>query len=107
VTDRRGDDTDVAWLMATDRDGFAPRADAAAAIRDRCNLADETAGTVGELLIGTVADVRPDAAVAQALRRAAGAGWAPVIVTNGTVRQQQAVDGIVARSGKGSRTRND
>ncbi len=81
-------DTDLDWLMGQDASGYAARSTVAAAVLRRFPWIDPTA--VQTLLDTGAADrvTLPDAHRA-ALRRAAGYGWTLVVVTNGSVRQQE------------------
>jgi putative hydrolase of the HAD superfamily len=85
-----GSAADAQWLVAADRDGLEPRERLAAVISERFGLGDRgEAGLVAELRGGLVRQIIPDGAVARALRDARAAGWAPFVVTNGTVEQQE------------------
>ncbi|SCE92609.1 putative hydrolase of the HAD superfamily [Micromonospora viridifaciens] len=81
---------DIDWLLSVDADGLAERWDVADAIRDRYQLGVRAVDLVEELHDGVVAETRLSPLVACALRIADGAGWVPVVVTNGVVRQQEA-----------------
>jgi putative hydrolase of the HAD superfamily len=102
VTRLGGGEADVAWLITVDRDGYLPRAEVAEAMRTRFGLTAGSAAVVEDLRAGVLAEVRPEPGVADALRGAAAAGWVPVVLTNGTVRQQEAklrrtgLDGLAA-----------
>ncbi|MDM4719834.1 HAD-IA family hydrolase [Micromonospora sp. WMMA1363] len=82
--------TDIDWLLAIDADGLTDRWDVADAIRDRYVLRTPSIELVDELHDVMVAYTRLDPLVACALRIADDAGWLPVVVTNGAVRQQDA-----------------
>ncbi|MGY0007379.1 HAD family hydrolase [Micromonospora sp. I033] len=82
--------TDIDWLLSVDADGLTDRWDVADAIRDRYGLRMPSIDLVEELHDGVVAFTRLDPLVACALRIADDAGWVPVVVTNGTSRQQDA-----------------
>ncbi|MCL7455794.1 HAD family hydrolase [Micromonospora echinofusca] len=82
---------DIDWLLSIDADGLTDRWDVADAVRDRYRLRIPSIDLVEELHDCVVADVRLDPLVACALRIADGAGWTPVVVSNGAVRQQEAV----------------
>ncbi|MEV0811093.1 HAD-IA family hydrolase [Micromonospora sp. NPDC050200] len=82
--------TDIDWLLSIDADGLTDRWDVADAIRDRYALRIPAIDLVEELHDGVVANTRLDPLVACALRIADDAGWVPVVVTNGSVRQQDA-----------------
>jgi putative hydrolase of the HAD superfamily len=82
--------SDIEWLVSVDADGLTDRWDVADAIRDRYELRVPSVDLVDELHDGVVANSRLDPLVACALRIADDAGWVPVVVTNGVVRQQEA-----------------
>jgi putative hydrolase of the HAD superfamily len=82
--------SDIEWLVSVDADGLTDRWDVADAIRDRYELPVPSVDLVDELHDGVVANSRLDPLVACALRIADDAGWVPVVVTNGVVRQQEA-----------------
>ncbi|MDO3703463.1 HAD family hydrolase [Micromonospora sp. C28SCA-DRY-2] len=82
---------DIDWLISIDADGLTDKWDVADAIRDRYGLRIPSIDLVEELYEGVVANVRLDPLVACALRIADDAGWVPVVVSNGTVRQQEAM----------------
>ena len=87
---RGRDPADAAWLVAADRDGLEPRERFAAMIAARFGLDGQDEGAIlAELRAGLVRQIVPDEAVALALRRAREGGWAPFVVTNGTVAQQE------------------
>lgn len=79
---------DVAWLIATDNDGYEPRDRFAARIGERFGLPADR--VLSELRAGMVEELELDPQVAGALGEAVAAGWSPVVVTNGSVRQQEA-----------------
>ena len=78
----------AAWLVALDAGGLAPREDVAAEITGRFGAA---AGSdlVDRIRRGLVEHIDPDPAVPSALAAARDAGWTPVVVTNGSTRQQE------------------
>ncbi|MFJ8578845.1 HAD family hydrolase [Micromonospora sp. NPDC093277] len=82
--------TDIDWLLSVDADGLTDRWDVADAIRERYGLGIPGIDLVEELHEGVAAHTRLDPLVACALRIADDAGWVPVVVTNGVVRQQDA-----------------
>jgi putative hydrolase of the HAD superfamily len=87
---RGGDAADAQWLAAADRDGLEPRERLAGLIAERFGLdAGDGSGVLAELRGGLVRQLVADDAVIRALRRARAAGWAPFVVTNGTVAQQE------------------
>ncbi len=81
---------DLDWLLSVDADGLTDRWDVADALRDRYRLRVPSIDIVDALHEGVVANTRLDPLVACALRIADDAGWIPVLVTNGAVRQQDA-----------------
>jgi putative hydrolase of the HAD superfamily len=87
---RGGDAADARWLAVADRDGLEPRERLAGLIAERFGLdATDESGVLAELRGGLVGQLVTDEAVILALRRARAAGWAPFVVTNGTVAQQE------------------
>jgi putative hydrolase of the HAD superfamily len=90
VAARGGDARDAAWLVTADRDGLEPRDRFAGMIAERFGLGGRDRGAIlAELRGGLVRQLVADDAVIVALRRARAAGWAPFVVTNGTVAQQE------------------
>jgi putative hydrolase of the HAD superfamily len=90
VSARGGDAGDAAWLVAADRDGLEPRARFAGMIAERFGLDGQDQGAIlAELRGGLIRQLVTDDAVTRALRRARAAGWAPFVITNGTVEQQE------------------
>jgi putative hydrolase of the HAD superfamily len=81
---------DLDWLLDMDADGLTSRWDVADALRQRYLLRTSSVDLVEELHDGIVANTRLCPMVACALRIAADSGWVPVVVTNGTLRQQEA-----------------
>ncbi|MBU2670112.1 HAD family hydrolase [Actinoplanes bogorensis] len=81
-------DTEVPWLVEQDRDGYRPKDELAPVIAARYHL--EPAEVLVELRAGMVDQLAPDPLVAAALTSCAAAGFVPVVVTNGTVAQQEA-----------------
>ncbi|MEV4630839.1 HAD-IA family hydrolase [Micromonospora sp. NPDC049523] len=84
-------DTDIDWLLSIDADGLTDRWDVADAIRDRYRLRTSSIDLVEALHDGVVEHIRLDPLIACALRIADDAGWVPVVVSNGSVRQQDAI----------------
>ncbi|WP_018722904.1 HAD family hydrolase [Salinispora fenicalii] len=80
---------DLDWLLSVDADGLTDRWDVADAIRNRYSLAVRSVDLVEELHEGMLAGTRLDPLVACALQIVGDAGWMPVVVSNGTVRQQE------------------
>lgn len=107
-----GETADVDWVVKADRDGYELRDQLAALLGERFGVADTTALT-DDLRRGMVDRIELDPAVPNALNRARVAGWSLVVVTNGSVGQQerklrhtgldQAVDGWVISEGLGVR----
>lgn len=87
---------DIDWLLSMDADGLTDRWDLADAIRARYRLRMSSIDLVEELTDGVMEHIRLDPLVACALRIADDAGWVPVVVCNGTVRQQ---DTLIRRTG--------
>jgi putative hydrolase of the HAD superfamily len=87
----RGDSAaDVRWLVAADRDGLEPRERLATKIGERFGLEGQAgADLLVELRGGLIRQIVPDGAVTEAPRTARAAGWVPLVVTNGTVEQQE------------------
>ncbi|HEX6970197.1 MAG TPA: HAD family hydrolase [Micromonosporaceae bacterium] len=81
--------TEIEWLVSMDADGLTDRWDLADAIRARYRLRAPAAAIVDALQAGVIEHTRLDPLVACALRIAADAGWVPVIVTDGSARQQE------------------
>jgi putative hydrolase of the HAD superfamily len=81
---------DLDWLQEVDGDGFVPRHEVAAAIRDRYGLRASVEAIVDRLHTGVVRHTRLDPLVACALTIARQAGWVPVVVSNGVTFQQEA-----------------
>jgi putative hydrolase of the HAD superfamily len=89
-------DTDIDWLLSIDADGLTDRWDVADAIRDRYRLRTPSIDLVEALHDGVAEYIRLDPLTACALRIADDAGWVPVVVSNGAVRQQ---DATIRRTG--------
>jgi putative hydrolase of the HAD superfamily len=81
---------DIDWLIAIDNDGMTPRWEVAESIRRRYGLAISTEDLVEALHDGVVSHSRLDPLVACAVEIAGNAGWVPVVVSNGAMRQQEA-----------------
>ncbi|MEV0731499.1 HAD-IA family hydrolase [Polymorphospora sp. NPDC050346] len=81
---------DIEWLLSVDADGLTDRWDVADAIRSRYQLRTPSIDLVDALHEGVMERIRLDPLVACALRIADDAGWVPVVVTNGTSRQEDA-----------------
>jgi putative hydrolase of the HAD superfamily len=81
---------DLDWLVAVDNDGRTSRWEVAEAIRSRYGLAISTLDLIEALHDGVVAHSRLDPLVACAVEIAGSAGWVPVVVSNGAMRQQEA-----------------
>lgn len=71
-----------------DADGLTDSWDVADAIRERYRLRTPSTDLVEALHEGVVEHTRLDPLVACALRIAGDAGWVPVVVSNGSIRQQ-------------------
>jgi len=81
---------DLDWLVAVDDDGRTSRWDVAEALRSRYGLAISTIDLIEALHDGVLAHCRLDPLVACAVEIAGNAGWVPVVVSNGALRQQEA-----------------
>jgi FMN phosphatase YigB (HAD superfamily) len=82
------DDSETAWLIAADRDGYEPREALASAIKERFETGLEVEAIVEKLLYDHVGSMTLDSVTAMALRNARESGWRIGIVTNGTTKQQ-------------------
>lgn len=112
VRDHSASEADLDWLIEADRDGFEARESLAALIGNHFGLTD-TGAILEELRLGMVDRLELDPAVPAALDRARNAGSSLVVVTNGTVAQQERklrrtgldayVDGWVISEGLGIR----
>jgi putative hydrolase of the HAD superfamily len=102
------------WLVEEDGDGFKPRERFAAEIREHFGLTGRQEDDVlAELRAGVVENIVLDPGLPDALERARAAGWDRIVVTNGTVPQQERklrhtglvhqVDGCVISEGVGVR----
>jgi putative hydrolase of the HAD superfamily len=80
---------DIDWLLSVDADGLTDRWDVADAIRSRYQLRIPSIDLVDGMHDGVVEHTRLNPLVACALRIADAAGWVPVVVSNGVVRQQE------------------
>jgi putative hydrolase of the HAD superfamily len=89
-------DIDLDWLLSVDADGLTDRWDVADSIRARYGLTTPAIDLVDAMREGVLAYTRLDPLVACALRIADDAGWVPVLVANGTTRQQ---DDTIRRTG--------
>lgn len=87
---REASAADADWLVSEDRDGLEPREQLARKIRHRFRFGGESEIEVlAELRRGLVENIELDPAVPAALDQARAAGWVPVVITNGTVFQQE------------------
>lgn len=82
---------DLDWLVALDADGLTSRWDVADALRDKYRLRISSIDLVEALHQGVLEYLHLDRLVAGALRIATDAGWVPVVVTNGSIEQQEAM----------------
>lgn len=80
--------SETAWLIAADRDGYEPRESLARAIEERFQTGLGVEALVEILLFDHVSLMTLDSATAQALQNARESGWRIGIVTNGTAAQQ-------------------
>jgi len=81
---------DLEWLVKADGDGLTTRWELADVIRDRYDLSATVVEIVDALRDGLASHTRLDPLVACAVQIAGNAGWVPVVVSNGTTRQQEA-----------------
>jgi putative hydrolase of the HAD superfamily len=81
---------DIDWILDTDADGLTDRWDVAEALRERYRLPTPLIDLVEDMRDGVVRNTRLDPLVASALRIVVNVGWVPVVVSNGTTRQQEA-----------------
>ncbi len=81
--------SDIDWLLSVDADGLTNRWDVADAVRERYGLRIPAIDLVEALHDGAIESARLDPLVACALRVVGGAGWVPVVVSNGSTRQQE------------------
>jgi putative hydrolase of the HAD superfamily len=87
---------DIEWLTSVDADGLTDRWDIADAIRERYGLRVPSIDLVESLQEGLIEHTKLDPLTACALRIADDAGWVPVVVSNGSVRQE---DSMIRRTG--------
>lgn len=80
---------DVSWLLTADQDGYTPRADLAVALQERWGLDISVPDLVHRLLFDHVDLIETYPGVPDALRALTAAGATLVVVTNGTVIQQE------------------
>jgi putative hydrolase of the HAD superfamily len=81
-------ESEVPWLVEADRDGYEPRESLAIKISSRYGV--DQRDILADLRAGMIDHIVLDPSVAAALTEAAEAGYVPFIVTNGTVKQQEA-----------------
>lgn len=81
-------DSETAWLIATDKDGYEPRESLARAIEERFATGHGVEVLVEKLLYDHVDLMTLDSVTADALRSARESGWRIGVVTNGTTAQQ-------------------
>lgn len=81
-------ESEAAWLIEADRDGYEPRESLARAIKQRFRLDTAVEDLVHRLLHEHVASMTTGGGVKQALTNAKAHGWKIAIVTNGTTTQQ-------------------
>jgi FMN phosphatase YigB (HAD superfamily) len=81
---------EVEWLVAADGDGFTPRPEFIAALRDRYRLTDPAEALLARFRDGLVALVEPDPTVIELLDRLRSTGWRVALATNGNTVQQWA-----------------
>ncbi|MDY7087013.1 MAG: HAD family hydrolase [Actinomycetota bacterium] len=81
-------ESEVPWLATEDRDGYRRREELAALIAARYRL--DAAEVLLELRAGMIENLAPNPLMIAALTGATALGYVPVVVTNGTVAQQEA-----------------
>ena len=81
---------EVAWLVATDEDGFADRRSFMTAVQQRYALPGSLDGLLVDYRAAIVAAVEIDPVVPAALESLRSAGWRIAIATNGGAGQQAA-----------------
>lgn len=81
-------DSETAWLLAADRDGYEPRESLARAIEERFETGLGIEALLEILLYDHVGLMTMDAVTTRALRIARESGWRIGVVTNGTTAQQ-------------------
>jgi putative hydrolase of the HAD superfamily len=87
---------DLDWLLSVDADGLTNCWDVADAVKERYDLRTPSVDIVDAIREGVLSRVRLNPLEACALQIAKGAGWVPVVVTNGGARQQ---DMMIRRTG--------
>ena len=84
------DPESVSWLVHADADGYEPRDRLAQAVRDRFRLSPRAYSDLLDDLRWGMADyLELDPQVPASLRTARTSGWTVVVVTNGTMEQQE------------------
>jgi FMN phosphatase YigB (HAD superfamily) len=81
-------DSEAAWLVAADRDGYEPRESLARAIKQRFETDLGVEALVKRLLYDHVGLMAIDPVTTDALTNARESGWRKGVVTNGTTAQQ-------------------
>lgn len=85
-----GSTDEVSWLENADADGYEPRGRFLERVAERFQLGTaDRAALQEDLRWGMADDMKLDPTVAAALGDASMAGWSLVVVTNGTVEQQE------------------
>ncbi|MDQ0279514.1 HAD superfamily hydrolase (TIGR01662 family) [Arthrobacter silviterrae] len=84
----RRPDSEAAWLIESDRDGYEPRDSLARAIKERFRLDTAVEDLVDRLLYEHVDSMTMEDCTKKALKNAKEHGWKIAIVTNGTTTQQ-------------------
>jgi FMN phosphatase YigB (HAD superfamily) len=83
-----GDAADLDWLIAADRDGYRPRAELAAQMRERFRLSTPVTDLVNRLRHGLVEHIETYPGVLESLDALVRTGAAVEVVSNGTVAEQ-------------------
>lgn len=81
-------DSEAAWLIEADRDGYEPRGSLAHTIKERFRLDMAVENLVDRLLYEHVDVMTMDDGIGRALKSAKNLGWKIGVVTNGTTIQQ-------------------
>jgi HAD superfamily hydrolase (TIGR01549 family) len=86
------DEMFVKWVIEQDGEGYSPREDLWAAVKERLALLESVDQLISDYRQSFVGFMRCTDSVVDALARVREAGWAIAIVTNGDAYQQQKID---------------
>ncbi|MDT0275256.1 HAD family hydrolase [Blastococcus goldschmidtiae] len=89
ISEITADPADLDWLLASDDDGYTPRAELAIALKERWGLDTGVPDLVARLLFDHVQFIETYTGVPAALEALGAAGVVLVVVTNGIVAQQE------------------